>query len=79
MSKPFWGVVFGAAICLAGIVGVVYFLYFPQEWGDARFWNWMPISALAVCLGVVVIFTSLIVGFISHFRDKKIKASHEPA
>ncbi|HXR04088.1 MAG TPA: hypothetical protein VN836_05205 [Verrucomicrobiae bacterium] len=67
MSKPFWGVVAGAAICLAGIAGITYFLYFPYAWAASSFQDWMPISGLAVCMGIVVIAASLIVGLVSWF------------
>ena len=70
-------VVAGAAICLGGILGVVYFNLFPEEWGGPTFWRWMPISVFAVGLGVLLIAASLIIGFVSgvitRFRHKHDK------
>jgi hypothetical protein len=65
-------VIVGAAICLSGIAGISYFIVFPEHWGDQSFWTWMPISAVAVGLGIVLIFSSLIFGLVSHFRRRKI-------
>ena len=71
LSKSFWGVVAGAVICLAGTVGIA---YFQQDWGGSDFWRWFPVSVIAVCLGVLLIFASHISGFISglvtRFRHK---------
>jgi hypothetical protein len=66
-SRSFWGVVGGAVLCLAGLVGIVYFLYFPEAWGGSKFWQWMPISVFAVGLGILLLFTVFIVGLIREF------------
>lgn len=64
-------------ICLLGILGVTYFNIFPDRWGGGSFWRWMPISVIAVCVGVVLIAVSLFIGFVSElnvrFRHKNEK------
>jgi hypothetical protein len=76
LSRSFWVVITGAAICLAGIAGIAFFLFFPEYWNGSHF-IWMPISQLAVALGTVLILASLIIGlvsgFITHLRRRKVE------
>ena len=55
------GVVAGAVICLLGTVGVG---YFQLDWGGSDFWRWFPVSVIAVGLGILLIFASLLTGFV---------------
>lgn len=71
MSKPFWGVIWGGSLCLLGTVGII---YFQQSWGGADFWQWFPISVIAVFLGVLVLagslLTGLVGGLLARFRRR---------
>lgn len=72
LSRPFLGVVIGAAIFLVGIcmayiqIPNYYILnYFPGLWRSRWYWSQVPISLIALCLGIAIIFISLIAGFVS--------------
>jgi len=74
LSLPFWGVIVGVTICLPGLAGITYFERHEVYWGNGDFWNWMPVSVIAACLGAFVMVASFIVGLISgkaaHPRDR---------
>jgi hypothetical protein len=78
LSRPFWIVIVGAAMCLAGTAGIYYFLLFPEYWNSSRFWSWNPVIVIAVCLGIILIFAALIFGLVSgliaHFRRRKVES-----
>ncbi len=63
----------GAVICSLGTVGVA---YFQLDWGGSSFWRWFPVSVIAVGIGVLLMFASLIFGFIRSFAAR-FRRRHE--
>lgn len=58
-------------MCLGGLFGIVYFLYFPVKWGNSQFMQWMPLSLLAVGLGILLLLSSFIAGLICGSIDSR--------
>jgi hypothetical protein len=77
-SRSFWVVAIGGGvISFTGVIGIVYYLCFPEKWGSTQFWHWLPtISMLAVYFGFAVVAAWSIFGLvstlISHSRNRDI-------
>lgn len=64
-SRPFWAFVTGAVFFFAGMVGVSYFNFIATGlWGSGIYDLWFGISVYAICLGIIVICASLVLGFL---------------
>jgi hypothetical protein len=72
-SRSFW------VAAIAGIMGTVYYLSFPEKWNTgvvySNFWPWLPrVSMLAACFGIALIVAwitvSLLARLISHSQHR---------